>query len=154
MAQPLVGREKGATVGQAELEKIKAMVGDYRQFKMKFIQFSKLCQQLARENNLPEISVGEIRGNATTWVVMDRSVMVRFVLVHAPDGTYRGRLDFDLPPGPHEDRPHTVFTLYFDRKGNMLESTSDAYSNRRIIDEHDVPYLLQRFLQKFLQHLI
>ena len=47
----------------------------------------------------------------------------------------------------------TVFSLYFDRKGNMLESVSDAFSNRRIIDEHDVPYILHRFLHKFLQHL-
>jgi len=140
-------------MGQAELEKIKVMVGDYRQFKMKFIQFSKLCQQLARENNLPEITVGEIRGNAVTWLVMDRSVMVRFGLVHASDRSFRGRIDFDLPPGLNDERPRTVFTLYFDRKGNMLESTSDAFSNRRIIDEHDVPFLLHRFLHKFLQHL-
>jgi hypothetical protein len=140
-------------MGQAELDKIKSIVGDYRQFKMKFIQFSKHCQQLAREQNLSEITVGEIRGNATTWLVMDRSVMVRFGLVNASDGTFRGRIDFDLPPGPAEERPHTVFTLYFDRKGNMLESTSDAYSNRRIIDEHDVPYIMHRFLNKFLPHL-
>jgi hypothetical protein len=73
--------------------------------------------------------------------------------VNASDGTFRGRIDFDLPPGPAEERPHTVFTLYFDRKGNMLESTSDAYSNRRIIDEHDVPYIMHRFLNKFLPHL-
>jgi hypothetical protein len=141
-------------MGPAELGKIKAMVGDYRQFKLKFIQFSKHCQQLARENNLPEIAVGEIRGNATTWLVMDRSVMVLFGLVLASDGTFRGRINFDLPPGPGEERPHTVFTLYFDRKGNMLESTSDAFSNRRIIDEHDVPFILHRFLHKFIQHLL
>ena len=140
-------------MGPAELAKIKSMVGDYRQFKMKFIQFSKHCQQLARDNNLPEITVGEIRGNAATWLVMDRSVLVRFGLVHAPDSTFRGRIDFDLPPGMTDDRPHTVFTLYFDRKGNMLESASDAFSNRRIIDEHDVPFLLHRFLHRFLQHL-
>jgi len=140
-------------MGQAELTKIKTMVGDYRQFKLKFIQFVKHCQQLARENNLPEIAVDEIRGNAATWLVMDRSVMVRFGLVLAPDGTFRGRIDFDLPPGPGSELPMTVFSLYFDRKGNMLESASDAFSNRRIIDEHDVPYILHRFLHKFLQHL-
>ena len=140
-------------MGQADLNKIKAMVGDYRQFKLKFIQLIKHCQQLARENNLPEITVGEIRGNATTWFVMDRSVMVPFGLVHVPDGTFRGRIDFDLPPGPRDDLPVTVFRLYFDRKGNMLESASDAFSNRRIIDEHDVPFILNRFLNKFLQNL-
>jgi hypothetical protein len=73
--------------------------------------------------------------------------------VLAPDGTFRGRIDFDLPPGPGSDLPMTVFSLYFDRKGNMLESASDAFSNRRIIDEHDVPFILHRFLHKFLQHL-
>ena len=140
-------------MGQAELDKIKTMVGGYRQFKMKFIQFGKHCQQLARENNLPEIAVGEIRGNAATWFVMDRTVMLRFGLVHAPDGTYRGRIDFDLPARPGEERAPTVFTLYFDRKGNMLESASDTFSNRRIIDEHDIPYILHRFLARFLKYL-
>ncbi len=137
----------------SDLIKIKTMVGDYRQFKLKFVQFVKHCQQLARDNNLPEITVGEIRGNATTWFVMDRSVLVRFGLVPAPDRTFRGRIDFDLPPGPKDDLPVTVFMLYFDRKGNMLESASDAFSNRRIIDEHDVPFILHRFLTKFLKHL-
>lgn len=140
-------------MGQAELDKIKRLVGDYRQFKLKFLQFGKHCQQLARDNNLPEIAVGEIRGNTATWFVMDRTVMLRFGLVHAPDGTFRGRIDFDLPAKPGEDRARTFFTLYFDRKGNMLESASDAFSSRRIIDEHDMPYILHRFLSKFLQHL-
>ena len=140
-------------MGQAELDKIKTMVGDYRQFKMKFLQFGKHCQQLARENNLPEIAVGEIRGNADTSFVKDRSVMLRFGLVHAPDSSYRGRIDFDAPPRPGEDRAQTVFTLYFDRRGNMLESASDAFSNRRIIDEHDIPFILHRFLTKFLKYL-
>ena len=140
-------------MGQAELDKIKTMVGGYRQFKMKFIQFGKHCQQLAKKNNLPEIAVGEIRGNLATWFVMDRSVMVRFGLVHAPDGTFRGRIDFDLPPEPTQDHPLTIFTLFFDRQGNMLESASDAFSNRRIIDEHDVPHILHRFLSKYLQTL-
>ena len=49
-------------MGQAELIKIKTMVGDYRQFKLKFIQFVKHCQQLARDNNLPEISGGRNPG--------------------------------------------------------------------------------------------
>ena len=138
-------------MGQAELERIKTMVGDYRQFKMKFIQFGKHCEQIARDNNLPEIAVGEIRGNSATWFVMDRSVMVRFGLVHAPDGSFRGRIDFDLPPEPIEDQPLTIYTLYFDRKGNMLESASDAFSNRRIIDEHDVPHILHRFLHRYLK---
>lgn len=141
-------------MGQGDLEKIRSMVGDYRQFKLKFIQFSKHCQQLARDNNLPEISVGEIRGNAATWFIMDRSVMVRFGLVHAPDGSFRGRIDFDLPPGPIDDQPVTIFTLFFDRKGNMLESASDAFSNRRIIDEHDVPFILNRFLNRYLKKMI
>ena len=140
-------------MGQAELNQIKAMVGDYRQFKLKFVQLVKHSQQLARDNNLPDMTEGEIRGNATTWFVMDRSVMVRFGLVHAPDGTFRGRIDFDLPPKPGGDLPVTIFTLYFDRKGNMLESASDAFSNRRIIDEHDVPFILHRFLTKFLKML-
>ncbi len=138
-------------MGQAELDRIKTMVGDYRQFKMKFIQFGKHCEQIARDNNLPEIAVGEIRGNSATWFVMDRSVMVRFGLVHAPDGSFRGRIDFDLPPEPIEDQPLTIYTLYFDRKGNMLESASDAFSNRRIIDEHDVPHILHRFLHRYLK---
>ena len=74
--------------------------------------------------------------------------------MRAPDGTFRGRIDFDLPPGPGGgDLPVTVFRLYFDRKGNMLESASDAFSNRRIIDEHDVPFILHRFLSKYLKHL-
>ncbi len=140
-------------MGQAELNKIKTMVGDYRQFKLKFIQFGKHCQQLARDNNLPEIAVGEIHGNTATWFVMDRSVTVRFGLTQAPDHSFRGRIDFELPKGSHDDHPLTLFSLYFDRRGNMLESASDAYSNRRIIDEHDVPYILHRFLNKFLQNL-
>lgn len=142
-------------MGPAELIKIKTIVGDYRQFKLKFIQFVKLCQQLARDNNLPEISVGEIRNNTATWVVMDRSVTTCFGLVRAPDGTFRGRIDFDLLQGPGGgDLPVLVFRLYFDRKGNMLESASDAFSNRRIIEEHDVPFILHRFLSKYLKHLI
>jgi len=140
-------------MGQAELNKIKTMVGDYRQFKLKFIQFGKHCQQLARDNNLPEIAVGEIHGNTATWFVMDRSVTVRFGLVHAPDHSFRGRIDFELPKTTNDDHVVILFTLYFDRKGNMLESASDAYSNRRIIDEHDVPYILHRFLNKFLQNI-
>lgn len=140
-------------MGQAELDKIKAMVGDYRQFKLKFIQFGKHCQQLARDNNLPEIAVGEIRGNAATWFVMDRTVQLRFGLVHAPDGTHRGRIDFDLPTRSAEEPARTVFTLYFDRKGNMLESASDAFSNRRVIDEHDIPFILHRFLAKLLKQM-
>ena len=140
-------------MGQADLDKIKRIFGDYRQFKLKFLQFGKHCQQLARDNSLPEFAVGEIRENTATWLVMDRSVLVRFGLVRAPDNTFRGRIEFDLPPGQIEERPRTIFTLYFDRQGNMLESASDAYSNRRIIDEHDVPFILNRFLNKLLLYL-
>jgi hypothetical protein len=76
---------------------------------------------------------------------------VRFGLVHAPDGTFRGRIDFDLPLEPSQGLPQTIFTLHFDRRGNMLESASDAFGNRRIIDEHDVPVILRRFLVTYLK---
>jgi hypothetical protein len=33
----------------------------------------------------------------------------------------------------------------------MLESASDAFGNRRIIDEHDVPVILRRFLVTYLK---
>jgi hypothetical protein len=118
---------------------------------MIFLQFGKLCQQLVKDHHLPEINIGEIRGNWATCFVTDRSVM--FALVSstrrtAPSGgesisicRWRRPKVFRRPFLP----------LHFDRRGNMLESASDAFGNRRIIDEHDVPVILRRFLVTYLK---
>lgn len=134
----------------AETEKIRTIIEEYRQFKIKFIQFVKLCELVISQERLQEIEVQQIGEAAVGLNVMDVPILVRFAVVFKPDNTPLGRIDFVHHP---EDKGEPIYSLFFNAVGNILESVSDSFSNRRIHDEHDVPYVLHRFLQQYLRTL-
>jgi len=134
----------------AEMEKIRAIIEQYRQFKIKFIQFVKLCELVISQQRLQEIEVQRIDDAVMELKVMDAPMLVRFGILYKPDATPLGRIDF-LIHSPVESEP--LYSLYFNQVGNILESVSDSFSNRRIHDEHDVPFVLHRFLQQYLRTL-
>ncbi len=134
-----------------ELAKIKSIMEDYRHYKLKFVQFGQHCEQLATQARLNELKVGEIKAREMAWVVMDLSITVRFGLVRTQEGKLLGKIDFKKPESAAGDKDQSIYTLYFDKMGNMLEGLADSFSTRRIIDEHDVPYIVYRFLQRYLK---
>ena len=134
-----------------ELAKIKSIMEDYRHYKLKFIQFGQHCEQLVAKAKLNEFKVGEIKAREMAWVVMDLPITVRFGLVRTKEGQLLGKIDFNKPAAVAADKGRSIYTLYFDKMGNMLEGLADSFSTRRIIDEHDVPYILYRFLQRYLK---
>ena len=136
---------------QNELAKIKSIMDDYRHYKLKFVQFGQHCEQLVKKAKLGELRVGEIKAREMVWDVMDLPITVRFGLVLTKEGLLLGKIDFEKPGGETAEAARTLYTLYFDKRGHMLESMADSFSTRRIIDEHDVPYILYRFLQRYLK---
>lgn len=136
---------------QSELAKIKRIMDDYRHYKLKFVQFGQHCKQLAQKAKLNELKVGEIQAREMAWAVMDLPIIVRFGLVLTKEGLLLGKIDFERSGRVAGDAGRSIYTLYFDKMGNMLESMADSFSTRRIIDEHDVPYILYRFLQRYLK---
>ncbi len=134
----------------AETEKIRTIFDEYRQFKIKFIQFVKLCELVISQERLQEIEVQHAGEAAVRLNVMDVPILVRFAVVFKPDNTPLGRIDFIHNPDTDSE---PVYSLFFNAVGNILESVSDSFSNRRIHDEHDVPYVLHRFLQQYLRTL-
>ncbi|MDJ0810476.1 MAG: hypothetical protein QNJ48_01500 [Desulfobacterales bacterium] len=134
-----------------ELAKIRSVMEDYRHYKLKFVQFGQHCEQLVQNAKLSELKVGEIKAREMAWSVMDLPITVRFGLVMTKEGQLLGKIDFEksVPAAGEADR--SIYTLYFDKMGNMLEGLADSFSTRRIIDEHDVPYILYGFLQRFLK---
>ena len=137
-------------MGQAETEQIRKIVDQYRQFKIKFIQFTKLCELVISQERLQEISVQHADEAVMEMIVMDTSILVRFGILYRADNTALGRIDF-LDHHTNEREP--IYSLFFNQVGNILESLSDSFSNRQIHDEHDVPYVLHRFLQQYLRKL-
>ena len=137
-------------MSQAETEKIRTIVDEYRQFKIKFIQFVKLCELVVSQERLPEIAVQHADEAVMELIVMDTSILVRFGILFKSDNAPLGKIDF-LNHYANEREP--IYSIYFNRVGNILESVSDSFSNRQIHDEHDVPYVLHRFLQQYLRTL-
>ena len=137
-------------MSQAETEKIRAITEQYRQFKIKFIQFVKLCELVISQQRLQEITVQHAQEAVMEWIVMDTSILVRFGIVFRPDRTPLGKIDF---LNHHVAEAESIYTLYFNQVGNILESISDSFSNRQIHDEHDIPFVIHRFLQQFLRTL-
>jgi hypothetical protein len=137
-------------MSQAETEKIRTIIDEYRQFKIKFIQFAKLCELVISREQLQEIEVRHAEEAIMELIVMDTSILVRFGIVFKPDNTPLGRIDF-LNHHASEEEP--IYSVFFNQVGNLLESVSDSFSNRQIHDEHDVPYVLHRFLQHYLRTL-
>ena len=140
-------------MGQGETDKIKAAIADYRQFKFKFIQFVKNFEEFLKEEKLLEIEFNTARDTILQLSVFDAPVLVKFSLVFNSEETLLGKVDFEkLDEFDGSKREH-IYSLYFNRLGNILESLSDSFSSRSMIDKHDVPYVLHRFMQNFLQKL-
>ena len=137
-------------MSQAETEKIRTIVDEYRQFKIKFIQFIKLCELVISQERLPEIAVQHANEAVMELIVMDTSILVRFGILFRSDNTPLGKIDF---LNHHANEREPIYSIYFNQVGNILESISDSFSNRQIHDEHDVPYVLHRFLQQYLRTL-
>lgn len=137
-------------MSQAEMEKIRTLADQYRQFKIKFIQFSKLCELVLSQQRLQDITVQHAEEAVMEWIIMDNSILVRFQMVFKPDNTPLGRIDF---LNHHAAEREPIYSLFFNQVGNILESVSDSFSNRQIHDEHDVPYVIHRFLQQYLRTL-
>ncbi len=135
----------------SELTQIKSIMEDYRHYKLKFVQFGQHCVQLARKAKLNELTIGEIKAREMVWSVMDLPITVRFGMVLTQEGQLLGMIDFEKSGRASSEAGRSIYTLYFDKMGNMLEGLADSFSTRRIIDEHDVPYILHRFLQRFLK---
>ena len=140
-------------MSQSETDKIKAAIGDYRQYKFKFVQFVKNFEEFLKEEKLLEIEFNTSRDTILQLSVFDAPVLVKFSLVFNSDDTLLGKVDFEkLDEFDGSKREH-IYSLYFNKLGNILESLSDSFSSRSMIDKHDVPYVLHRFLQNFLQKL-
>ncbi len=135
----------------SELTKIKSIMEDYRHYKLKFVQFGQHCEQLVKNAKLSELKVGEIKAREMAWAVMDLPITVRFGLVMTKEGQLLGKIDFEKSGQASGEAGRSIYTLYFDKNGNLLEGLADSFSTRRIIDEHDVPYILYGFLQRFLK---
>ena len=140
-------------MSQNETDIIKAAIGDYRQFKFKFVQFVKNFEEFLKEEKLLEIEFNTSRDTILQLSVFDSPVLVKFSLVFNSEDTLLGKVDFEkLDEFDGSKRQH-IYSLYFNKLGNILESLSDSFSSRSMIDKHDVPYVLHRFLQNFLQKL-
>ena len=86
-------------------------------------------------------------------LVLDSPVFVQFSLVLTSENVPMGKVDFIKLNQFDDTRYEHIHTLYFNQLGNILESISDTFSNRRINDEHDIPNVIHRFLQIYLQTL-
>jgi len=144
---------RGGCMSQSETDIIKAAIGDYRQFKFKFVQFVKNFEEFLKEEKLLEIEFNTSRDTILQLSVFDSPVLVKFSLVFNSEDTLLGKVDFEkLDEFDGSKREH-IYSLYFNKLGNILESLSDSFSSRSMIDKHDVPYVVHRFLQNFLQKL-
>ena len=140
-------------MSQAEIIKIQDIIDVYRQLKLKFVQFVSHCELLLSDGKLKEI---ESKGSAEAGMllgVMDTPVLVKFSQIISPEKKPLGKIDFIKQDEFDSGKNELVYTLYFNPLGNILESISDTFSNRRIFDEHDVPHVLLRFLQAFVRSL-
>ncbi len=138
-------------MASSELTKIKTIMEDYRHYKLKFVQFGQHCDQLAQKAKLSELKIGAIQAREMAWSVMDLPITVRFGMVRTKEGQLLGKIDFEKPGPSNVAAGRSIYTFYFDKMGNMLEGLADSFSTRRIIDEHDIPYIIHRFLQRYLK---
>ena len=140
-------------MGQTETDKVKAAIGDYRQFKFKFVQFVKNFEEFLSEEKLLEIKLKKSSDTTLRLSVFDSPVLVKFSLVFNAEDTLLGKIEFEKLDEFDVSKREQIYSLFFNKLGNILESLSDSFSSRSMIDKHDVPYVLHRFLQNYLQKL-
>jgi hypothetical protein len=140
-------------MSQSETDKVKAAIGDYRQFKFKFVQFVKNFEEYLSEEKLLEIQLKKSSNNILRLNVFDSPVLVKFSLVFTAEDTLLGKVEFEKLDEFDVSKREQIYSLFFNKLGNILESLSDSFSSRSMIDKHDVPYVLHRFLQNYLQKL-
>jgi hypothetical protein len=143
----------GGGMSQSETDKIKAAIGDYRQFKFKFVQFVKNFEEFLSEAKLLEIKLKKSSDTTLQLSVFDSPVLVKFSLMLTTEDTLLGKVEFEKLDEFDGSKHEQIYSLFFNKLGNILESLSDSFSSRSMIDKHDVPYVLHRFLQNFLQKL-
>ena len=86
-------------------------------------------------------------------IVLDSPVLVKFSLLYTAEDTLLGKVEFEKWDEFDGSKREQIYSLFFNKLGNILESLSDSFSSRSMIDKHDVPYVLHRLLQNFLQRL-
>ena len=138
-------------MGQTEIDKIRQTIDEYRHFKIKFIQFTKLVEALVTEEQILEFEIKSIQDARMEIVVCDTCVTVSFGLIFTTEDVPIGQIDFIRYDASVHDEPVAVYSLYFNQLGHILDSVTDSFSNRRISDEFDIPFVLHRFLQKLMQ---
>lgn len=138
-------------MSQAEIVKIREIIDQYRQLKIKFMQFASHCEVLLSDGTLKDIESKGSTDSGMLLSVLDTPVVVKFSQIISPGKIALGKVDFIKQDELDAGRQELVYSLYFNSLGNILESISDSFSNRRIFDEHDVPHVLLRFLQAFLR---
>ena len=138
-------------MSQVEIGKIRQIIDEYRQFKIKFIQFTKLVEAFITEEQILEIEIKSIADAQMELVFCDTPVWVVFDLIFTTDEVPIGKIDFfrDVSQNPQEHI--LVYSLYFNQLGHILDSVTDSFSNHRISDEFDIPFVMHRLLQKFMQ---
>jgi len=140
-------------MSQSETDIIRAAIGDYRQFKFKFVQFVKNFEEYLSEQKLLEIKLKKLSDTTLQLIVLDSPVLVKFSLLYTAEDTLLGKVEFEKWDEFDGSKREQIYSLFFNKLGNILESLSDSFSSRSMIDKHDVPYVLHRLLQNFLQRL-
>jgi hypothetical protein len=102
------------------------------------------------QERLLEFELKEINDAFMQLRVLDALILIKFSMIFNFDSVPLGKVEF-IKLDEFDDRKHEL--IFFNKLGNILESVSDTFSNRRIYDEHDVPYVMHRFLQRYLQTL-
>jgi hypothetical protein len=74
-------------MSQSETDIIKAAIGDYRQFKFKFIQFVKNFEEFLSEEKLLEIKLKKSSDTTLQLSVFDSPVLVKFSLLLTSEDT-------------------------------------------------------------------
>ena len=140
-------------MAQNDVEKIKAIIDGYRQFKIKFIQFSKLFELMLSEEEFLDVQIVRMEDARLELMVLDTPVVVKFSLIYDTANNPLGKIDFYCFYEFRDPSPECLYSLFFNNLGHILDGPSDSFSHLRISDEHDIPEVLHRFLQRHLHAL-
>jgi len=109
-------------MSQSETDKVKAAIGDYRQFKFKFVQFVKNFEEYLSEEKLLEIQLKKSSNNILRLNVFDSPVLVKFSLVFTAEDTLLGKVEFEKLDEFDVSKREQIYSLFFNKLGNILES--------------------------------
>ena len=122
----------------------------YKKLKQVFLKFCDLCYEMLSKDNFFEMSAKKINEKKIEIDMLSATLFLQFLPKRANDGFLPiGCIDFN---GNFEGNPIRLWSLYFDEKGNVFETTDTKFNSANLLSVQGIEAFLYLILDKYMKH--